>query len=171
MALVVDGKTFVQTGWRFLVLPNSQQQIALPFWELQSQPTPVSLTNVLCDENNGTYCLACEMSDGSTPLVLIHDEYGAMEDEGNFEVGIPSQCSDDDFSYGNPVAAQDIADAIEEHGSIVATPSFNTCSMVGSNLETKIVLTIDGVSLISTKEACAIDENHTWNTADFGLMQ
>lgn len=133
--------------------------------------TPVRLTPILCNEDDDLYVLGCEMSDGSTPLVVLHDEYGAAEDDGTFDVGMPTQCSENDFSYGNPVSADDIEGAIEEFGSVVATPSFDSCSRVGSNLETKIVLTINGVSLVSPQETCAIDDVHTFNASDFELMQ
>ena len=44
LALIVDGYKFAQTGYYFRYLPNSIAQLALPEWELVSQPaSPVRL--------------------------------------------------------------------------------------------------------------------------------
>ena len=101
MALVVDGNTFVQTGWRFLVLPNSQQQVALPFWELQSQPTPVSLVTV--NPSGSLYLIGVRYSDDTTKLVSgpeLHETFECGSD-GAMYFNNHEDCSDTELTLSS----------------------------------------------------------------------
>lgn len=135
MALVVDGNTFVQTGWRFLVLPNSQQQIALPFWELQEQPTPVSLVT-------GRNTLGVEYSDGNIKTVGISQ---AGE--------IVSIYQDDDTIFASSEGCE-LGLSLSEGSSLgddhaLATVSFGSCSVNENTMNANVAITIEGVTFVS----------------------
>lgn len=170
MALVVDGNTFVQTGWRFLVLPNSQQQVALPFWELQSQPTPVSLTSIECDAPDD-YGLGVEMSDGSIKAVVLPDTnnlvYNCAIDSMVISFGV--DCQD---SVGAGECTQANSNAMtSEHDPVVGNISYYSCSMPATKLNCRVAIEIAGVTFVSNEINVSPEDMDSIAFADFEIIE
>ena len=75
LALIVDGYKFNQTGYYFRYLPNSIAQLALPEWELVSQPaSPVSLGSIEIDPGLDL-ALTVVYSDNTQKVVLTDADH------------------------------------------------------------------------------------------------
>ena len=159
LALIVDGYKFVQTGYNFRQLPNSQAQLALPEWELISEPaTPVRLITIL-NEYDGSYPLGVEMSDGSYRALVDPSQSNYViasgETDGVLVVDVPGSCDGD---LGITTYEQEFSEAVkQDYQTLGCSYGFNSCSVQGQSQLTFVpFIEVDGVRFVGESVTAAI---------------
>lgn len=168
LALIVDGYKFVETGYDFRQLPNSQSQLALPEWALESSASPVSLTSFYLD--NDSYALGVLFNDGSAKVVAFEDgeHYIPVTQDGRFNLMSPESCSEGSW-YSEDL---DTLPSAYVDDAVAGEFGMNSCNMSGILLNCNLLLSLDELAtFFISLEDVSPEESRTLRIADFAISQ